>query len=423
MDGGLIQETKISTRRTCPSFGLPSARCFALAIGLKSNHKMKKVLQISKHYPPQIGGIEAECHDICEALKGKVEQKVISFNDCPRTIEEVYDGINVIRVGVQATVSSQPLSKDYGKVIHAVFKTYKPDIIHFHYPDPYAAYFILREMKRTGYKGKFILHWHCDIIKQKFLMIFFDKQNRKLIKKADIVIITSPAYLQNTSYLPFYKKDYEILSCRIGDLRENVTNKQNRMAIEIRNTYKKKKICFFFGRLVGYKGLSYLIDSDRYLNQEGVQIVIGGSGPLTDKLKKQALNYHNITFTGRLSDDEINAYLLASDIFVFPSITRNEAFGISLAEAMYFGKPTITFTIKGSGVNWVSLNGVTGLEVENRNAQEFAKAIRQLCGNEELRTRLGNNAKQRADDLFSVHKFSENVNAIYSKLIKEISNE
>jgi glycosyltransferase involved in cell wall biosynthesis len=384
---------------------------------------MIKVLHISKRYPPYIGGIETECHDICESLKGRVEQKVVAFNDGSRTIEETYDGIDVIRVGVQTIVSSQPLAKDYGKIIHNVFKTYNPDIIHFQYPNPFAAFFVLREMKRVHFKGKFILNWNCDIIKQKFLMKFFNKQNIELINRADIVTVITPTYVKDTSYLPYYKKDYELLSCRIGDSRIKVTDNQREIAKQIRSKYQNKKICFFFGRHVEYKGLTYLIDSDKYLNQKDVQIIIGGSGPLTNQLKKQASSYSNIIFTGRLSDDEINAYLLACDIFVFPSITRNEAFGISLAEAMYFGKPSVTFTIKGSGVNWVSLNGLTGLEVENKNSKEYAKAVQTLCDNDALRIKLGKNAKQRADELFSVKKFSENVNSIYSKLIKEISNE
>jgi glycosyltransferase involved in cell wall biosynthesis len=379
---------------------------------------MLRVLHISKRYPPYIGGIETTCHDICEALKGRVEQKVVAFNDNQKTIEETYDGIDVIRVGVQAIVSSQPLAKDYGKLIHQVFKTYKPDIIHFHYPNPYAAFFVLREMKRTGYKGKFILHWHCDIIKQRFLMKFFDKQNKELIEIADTIIVTSPAYLKDTSYLPYFNKDYVVLPLRVGDARVTISENQKEISKQIRNQNKNKIVCFFFGRHVEYKGLTYLIDSDKYLNQKDVQIIIGGSGPLTNQLKKQASSHSNITFTGRLSDDEINSYLLACDIFVFPSITRNEAFGLSLAEAMYFGKPSVTFTIKGSGVNWVSLNGVTGLEVENKNPKEYAKAIQTLCDNDELRIKLGENAKQRAFELFSIKKFSNNVNLIYNKIIK-----
>ena len=49
---------------------------------------------------------------------------------------------------------------------------------------------------------------------------------------------------------------------------------------------------------------------------------------------------------------------------MFPSITKNEAFGVVLAEAMYCYTPAITFTIEGSGVNWVNLHQVTGLEME-----------------------------------------------------------
>lgn len=53
-------------------------------------------------------------------------------------------------------------------------------------------------------------------------------------------------------------------------------------------------------------------------------------------------------------------------MFAFPSVTKNEAFGVALAEAMYCYTPAVTFTIEGSGVNWVNLNGITGIEVSQR---------------------------------------------------------
>ena len=46
---------------------------------------------------------------------------------------------------------------------------------------------------------------------------------------------------------------------------------------------------------------------------------------------------------------------------------------------MYCQLPAITFTIDGSGVNWVSLNSETGIEVSNSNALEFGNAIEKLC--------------------------------------------
>lgn len=60
----------------------------------------------------------------------------------------------------------------------------------------------------------------------------------------------------------------------------------------------------------------------------------------------------------------MKAYLSAMDIFCFPSITKNEAFGLALAEGMYYSKPAITFTIDGSGVNFVSLNGILELKCQ-----------------------------------------------------------
>ncbi|UKI50236.1 MAG: glycosyltransferase [Clostridium sp.] len=64
--------------------------------------------------------------------------------------------------------------------------------------------------------------------------------------------------------------------------------------------------------------------------------MIGGHGPLTDELIKEAKDDKKIIFLGKISDDDLKVYLNACDIFCFPSITKNEAFGIGLAEAMYF---------------------------------------------------------------------------------------
>ena len=45
---------------------------------------------------------------------------------------------------------------------------------------------------------------------------------------------------------------------------------------------------------------------------------------------------------------------------------------------MYYEKPAITFTIPGSGVNNVSLDGVTGIEVENRDIEKYPEAMKKI---------------------------------------------
>ena len=100
-------------------------------------------------------------------------------------------------------------------------------------------------------------------------------------------------------------------------------------------------------------------------------------------------------------------YHYAASVFVFPSITKNEAFGVALAEAMYCGTPAVTFTIPGSGVNWVSLNGETGIEVPNGDDKAYAKAIDTLLGDDELRMRYAENARKRVKENFTIPKMVE----------------
>ena len=104
-------------------------------------------------------------------------------------------------------------------------------------------------------------------------------------------------------------------------------------------------------------------------------------------------------------------------IFAFPSITRNEAFGVVLAESMYCGCPSVTFTIKGSGVNWVSVNGETGIEVENSDYKAYAAALDRLLTDSALREKLSKNAVQRVKELFSKEIVEKAYREIYNRLL------
>lgn len=373
-----------------------------------------KVLHICKYYPPYVGGMESFCHDLVSALNvtGKYDQMVFCFNDTKETIEETYEGVNVIRLGVQTIIASQPLAKKYKKELKRVIDIFKPDIIHFMYPNPFAAFCLLK----CKYEGLLHLDWICDIVKQKNIKKLFKNQAMMLLKRADYVTSITPSYYENTDYLPYYKGKKDFIACRVGDYRLNITEKQKEKANNIKNSYSGKKIIFFFGRHTEYKGLTYLIKSNEYLDQDKIHIIIAGSGELTRKLKHQAKKYKNISFVGRLSNDDINSYLFACDIFAFPSITRNEAFGISLAEAMCFGKPSCTFTIPGSGVNWVSPNRISGLEAKNKDYIEFAQNIMLLSEDELLYDSLSKGALNRYQTLFTKEVFEKKVTDVYETL-------
>lgn len=385
---------------------------------------MKKILQIVCSYFPRIGGIEQVARDISDALKDKpYEMKVICLNEdaesegmtCRRneTVHDTVDGIEVIRCGCIAKVASQLISPRYISELKKVMNSYKPDIVIFHYPNPFLAQFLLDYKKRPF---KLVVYWHLDITKQKILGKLFHGQNLALIKRAYKIVGATIKHVEESAYTKYFGDKKYILPYAVNEERLIMTDADKAMSEEVRKKYSDKILCFFIGRHVPYKGLKYLVEASKYLDDR-FHFVIAGAGPLTEELKEQATGDSKIEFVGRISNSEWRAYLKACDIFCFPSITRNEAFGLALAEAMYYEKPAVTFTIKGSGVNVVSINGETGIECPNGDAKAYAEALKKLADNKELCEEYGRNARERVLANFTFDKFTENVSELIERIL------
>lgn len=375
-----------------------------------------KILQISNYYYPHVGGIEQVARDISNSVV-EDEIKVFCFNHKKENLVDNVDGVEVIKAGSFKKIASQSLSFSYGKLLRKAFADFKPDVVIFHYPNPFGAYHLLRVLKDYP-DCKLILYWHLDILKQKFLKKFFNGQNKKLLKRAVKIVATSPNYVTGSKNLSEYSQKCTVIPCCVNKERISADEYSYNRSKVIRESSVGKTICFACGRHVPYKGMEYLIRASKLLPDD-FMIYIAGHGPLTEKLKKLAAGDNKIIFVGKISDEELKAYFIASDIFCFPSITKNEAFGIALAEAMSFGKPAVTFTIPQSGVNYVSVGGITGIEAPNRDYVAYAEGIKTLAEDAELRAKYGEAAKQRVEELFTEETFKEHIR----ELIEGIKND
>ncbi|CAK7004844.1 MAG: D-inositol-3-phosphate glycosyltransferase [Parabacteroides sp.] len=372
---------------------------------------MKRILHISKYYPPQMGGIEDVCYNIVSYLStiNEVEQKVICFNTISKTVYEKYQGVEIIRVASDMKILSQPLSIKYKKELENLLQNFRPDIVHFHAPNPFVCLFLNMLLSR---ETTLIIHWHSDIVAQKNVYKIIKPIETGILKRADTIIATSPNYILYSEPLLKFKNKIHIIPNTIDISKFEYSDDIKLKVREIKERYMNKPIVFFIGRHVPYKGLKYLLEAIPFISVD-CEFIIGGDGPLTDKLKKM-ISLDNLHFIGRIPDDLLAAYYYAADIFVFPSITKNEAFGVVLAEAMYCYTPSITFTIKGSGVNWVNLANVTGLEVENSNSYEFSQAIDKLLKDNSLRSVYALNARKRVEELFVFEDIKSDLRKLYS---------
>ncbi|MCQ2311365.1 MAG: glycosyltransferase [Paludibacteraceae bacterium] len=375
---------------------------------------MKTILHISKYYSPFIGGIETVAKQLVSSLDG-YQNVVICFSNDRQTHYDTVDGVQVIRVGVCASISSQDIAPAYYKHLKNIIKSIQPDLVHIHCPNPYIYPILLWLLpKRT----KLVVHWHSDILGKGMLYHLIAPFERLLLKRADLILTTSPNYAPYSHALLPFKHKISILPNVITPDRFTLQPTDDAAIQHIREQWQGKTLLLFCGRHVAYKGVEHLIEAEQWM-QPNIQILIAGTGPLTSEYQDLAKDCKRITFLGKLSNDELRCYLHAADLFAFPSINKAEAFGVVLAEAMYCRCVPIVFHIEGSGVNWVNINKETGLEVPIGYAQEYAKAVNLLSTDDNLRQQMATAAHRRISDLFTISSFNQQINYIYNRLFSK----
>jgi glycosyltransferase involved in cell wall biosynthesis len=105
------------------------------------------------------------------------------------------------------------------------------------------------------------------------------------------------------------------------------------------------------------------------------------------------------------------------DIFCLPSVSRNEAFGLVLVEALYFGKPLVTTNVEGSGMNYVNKHNETGLVVPPKNSKALAEAINTILSNEKLYEKFSKNALERFKE-FEIDSVADRILNLYQEVLK-----
>ncbi|KIC63450.1 glycosyltransferase [Chryseobacterium taiwanense] len=373
-----------------------------------------KILQLGKFYPIK-GGVEKVMYDLvlglsqrmihcdmlCASEKKTEQEEIIEFNPFSKLFIEP----SIIELA-KTKISIRLISK-----LKKIAQRY--DIIHIHHPDPMSALALFI----SGYKGKVILHWHSDILAQKKLLLLYKPLQNWLLKRADLILATSPNYIECSEDLKKYKSKCDVLPIGI----EDISLYSDVAALKkIKEKYKNKKIVFSLGRLVNYKGFEYLINAADYLNDDYV-ILIGGEGPLKSNLQ-DLINKKNLSskveLLGYLDDANLYAYYNACDLFCLSSIEKTEAFAIVQIEAMAFGKPVVATRIYGSGVPWVNEDGYSGFNVTPRNSKEIGLTILKTLQNQETYDKYSSNARKRYLENFSINIMIENCVKFYNVLEK-----
>jgi len=198
----------------------------------------------------------------------------------------------------------------------------------------------------------------------------------------------------------------EVIPMGVDDKKFNPTQYDER----IRERYGiKGPFLLFVGRLVEEKGIKYLIDTmpEVVKKYSQAKLLIVGSGPLENDLKRQAKNLDllgkNIIFTGAIPNDKLPKYYATADIFIGPSVVAksggSEGFGLVFVEALMSKTCMIASDLKA--ISDIIKNETMGIQTDVKNIGLFSGKIIELIEDREKREKLAENGYKFVKNHFS----------------------
>jgi glycogen(starch) synthase len=140
----------------------------------------------------------------------------------------------------------------------------------------------------------------------------------------------------------------------------------------------------YAGRLSPEKGILDLLAA----SDNGMKLTIAGDGPLRDRVPGAL---------GFVSHDKLGPLYDRAAVVAVPS--HREGFGVVCAEAMAHGRPVVAGAV--GGLLDLVVHEETGLLVPPRDVEALRAALHRLLDDDELRARLGANARRRAEEKLS----------------------
>jgi len=170
------------------------------------------------------------------------------------------------------------------------------------------------------------------------------------------------------------------------------------------------------------KGVLYLLQALRLLKGDDLNLKLTivdqvGSGSMAlDLIQEYGLD-DMVTFTGRLTTEELVRRYSAAEIAITPSLY--EGFGLPAVEAMACEVPVITTT--AGALPEVVKQGETGILVPPRDPRALAGAIKRLLADESMRRRMGSEGRRWVKRQFSWAEAARQMLQVYEEVLSGVA--
>lgn len=358
-----------------------------------------KILQISPHFYPNIGGVETHLLDLIKALeKRNLEIFVVAYQPLSHKadwkIYEKIDRTSVLRIPWLAGQFYKLVTKPALEFLYLlpgiflvtpfIILSFDPDVINAH--GLVAGFVAVIWGRLFGKRVVVSLH----------NIYHFPKAGlyRTLVKwifnNASVVLNLSNQSVEEIRSLGILAKKVKVFTYWI-DLNQfkRIDNAKTILG------WEEKFVVLFIGRLVTEKGVLELITSAKQWNKK-IYLVIVGTGPLSADIENQTKYMDNLIFVGAIDNKDLQVYYSAADLLVVPSI-HEEGFGRVILEALACGTPVIG-SKRGAIVE--AMDNTVG-RVIDINAQNIKDTVEYFYSNKTELKKISNNCRKFAERRYS----------------------
>lgn len=289
-----------------------------------------RVVLLTSYFPPHVGGVEVHVERLAHHLHKRGFEVVVVTSNASGTAEFPFE----VKYIPSIPIPYSPITPFLGRFLENL----DGDVFHSHTPPP----FFSCSLKRSPH----VITYHCDIeIPERYGKVPIPRAiSRLIIKKsddmlsealdrADAIIATTKSYAETSRLLK--GRNYHVIPNGI-ELSEFE-------GVEA----EKEPMVLFLGRLAATKGVDVLLRAMKHVDVEARCVIIG-DGEERNSLERLARKLNvNAEFTGFLPRRKVIEYLARASLLALPSLSRLEAFGIVLLEAMACGTPVAASDIPG----------------------------------------------------------------------------
>jgi glycosyltransferase involved in cell wall biosynthesis len=284
------------------------------------------------------------------------------------------------------------------------------DLVHVHYPF-YGAAFFAALTRRFSKRLKLVITYHmiprASGLRGLLFALHGKLLERFILNAADMVFTASLDYAMHhhihhkaLRYLPFGVDLKKFYPAETNDPHDNM------------------RLLFVGGldEAHDFKGVDVLLSAISELREEAISVSIVGDGDLRSTYERMAQSLgieKKVHFLGRV--DDVPQVFRDHDVHILPSKHSSEAYGLVTLEAAASGLPSIVSRLPG--VRDLVREGVTGLAIEPGSVSSLAEALRSLLsGGSEQMKRMGDAARERAKERFSLQNEREQLRSYLDML-------